>query len=128
MRDYKEYFIIPVPPAALYTALTNPATIKLWTGEEAVMSVEPGSEFSLWEDAIVGRNISFDTGKQIVQEWYFGDDQPDRSIVTMKMHPHKQGTSFEVRQTNIPDEAYDEIVEGWREVYITSLLDFYGED
>lgn len=127
MRDYKEYFIIPAEPGELYIALSNTATIRLWTGEEAIMSEEPGSEFSLWEDAIAGRNISFEKGKSIVQEWYFGDEQPTPSIVTMRLHAHKAGTSFEVRQTNIPDEAYDEIVEGWREVYIASLLDFYVE-
>lgn len=127
MKEYKEYFIIPAPPEELYIALTNPATIQLWTGEKAIMSEEPGTEFSLWEDAIFGRNISFEKGRSIVQEWYFGDLHPVPSIVTMKLHTHKQGTSMEVRQTNIPDEAYEEIIDGWRDVYINSLLDFYSE-
>ncbi|GAO42476.1 SRPBCC domain-containing protein [Flavihumibacter petaseus] len=127
MKDYKEYFIIPATPEELYAALTNPATIQLWTGEKAVMSEEPDSEFSLWEDSIVGRNIAFEKGKKIEQEWYFGDDQPESSIVVLKLHPHKQGTSLEIRQSNIPDEEYEEIIEGWREVYVASLLDFYTE-
>jgi activator of HSP90 ATPase len=37
------------------------------------MSEEPGSEFSLWEGDIEGRNISFEKKQKIVQEWYFGD-------------------------------------------------------
>ncbi|HEY8397231.1 MAG TPA: SRPBCC domain-containing protein [Flavihumibacter sp.] len=127
MKDYKQYFILPVKPEQLYIALTNPATIQLWTGEKAIMSEEPGSEFSLWDDSIVGRNLEFEKGKKIVQEWYFGDEQDESSIVTIKLHDHKQGTSVELRHTNIPDDAYDDIVEGWNEVYFASLADFYSE-
>lgn len=126
MKDFKKYYTIPVEPDQLYNALTNPATIELWTGEKAIMSEEPGTEFSLWDDSIVGKNLEFEKGKKIVQEWYFGDEQEEASIVTIKFHEHKQGTSLEVRQSNIPDEAFDEIAEGWDDVYVGSLLEFYS--
>jgi activator of HSP90 ATPase len=124
MKDFKKYYIIPASPDELYLALTLPATIQLWTGEEAEMSTEPGSEFSLWEGSIVGKNIAFEEGKKIVQQWYFGD-QDEESIVTIKLHPHKQGTSVELLHTNIPDEVYDEMVEGWNENYFGLLTRFY---
>ena len=127
MKDFKQYFIIPVDPEQLYRTLTNPATVQLWAGADAVMSEEPDSEFALWEESIVGKNLEFEPGKKIVQEWYFGEDAEAPSIVTIKLHEHKQGTSMEVRQTNIPDDVYDEITEGWEQVYIASLLDFYSE-
>ncbi|GAB2677011.1 hypothetical protein GCM10027036_33500 [Flavihumibacter cheonanensis] len=127
MKDFKKYFMIPVDPEQLYRTLTNPATVQLWAGADAVMSEEPDSEFSLWEESIVGKNLEFEPGKKIVQEWYFGDDAEAPSIVTIKLHEHKQGTSMEVRQTNIPDDVYEEITEGWEQVYIGSLLDFYSE-
>ena len=126
MKDYKKYYIIPAPPEEVYLALTNPATIRLWTGEVAEMSTEPGSEFSLWEESIVGKNIAFEEGKKIVQQWYFGE-QEEESIVSITLHPHKQGTSVELRHTNIPDEEYDEIVEGWNDSYFRSLEEFYEE-
>jgi activator of HSP90 ATPase len=69
-------------------------TLQLWTGEPAEMSTEPGSEFSLWDGSIVGKNISFEPGKSIVQQWYFGE-QSEPSIVTIKLHPAPQGTSVE---------------------------------
>jgi activator of HSP90 ATPase len=127
MKDFKKYFMLPVDPEQLYRTLTNPATVQLWAGADAVMSEEPDSEFSLWEESIVGKNLEFEPGKKIVQEWYFGEDAEAPSIVTIKLHEHKQGTSMEVRQTNIPDDVYDEITEGWEQVYIASLLDFYSE-
>ena len=127
MKDYKKYYIIPAPPEDVYLALTKPETLRLWTGEIAEMSTEPGSEFSLWEESITGLNIEFEEGKKIVQQWYFGE-QEEESIVTIKLHPHKQGTSVELKHTNIPDEAYKEIVEGWEDTYFRSLREFYEED
>ena len=125
MKDYKKYFIVPASPEDIYHALTHPATLHLWTGENAIMSTEPGSEFSLWEGSIIGKNLEFEEGKKIVQQWYFGD-QKEMSIVTIKLHSHDQGTSVELRHSNIPDDAYDDIVEGWNEVYFQSLIEFYS--
>lgn len=124
MKNFKQYFILPAEPEEVYRALTNPATIQLWTGEPAIMSTEPGAEFSLWEDSITGRNLAFEENKKIEQEWYFGE-QPQPSIVTIKLHPHKKGTSVELVHTNIPEEAFDDIVVGWVENYFGSLEEFY---
>ena len=125
MKDFKKYHILPAPPQEVYLALTNPATIRLWTGENAVMSTEPNSEFSLWDESITGLNLAFEKDKSIVQQWFFDQDTP--SIVTIKLHPHKSGTSVELRHTNIPDEEYDNIVEGWNQNYFGSLEEFYEE-
>jgi activator of HSP90 ATPase len=127
MKDFKKYYIIPAPPDQIYLALTNPLTIQLWSGEPAEMSTEPGSEFSMWEGSITGKNISFEPDKKIVQQWYFGE-QPEESIVTIKLHPHDQGTSVELRHTNIPDQDYEDIVDGWDNVYFSALKDFYEEE
>ena len=68
--DFKKYYIIPAEPGEVYLALTNPTTIQLWSGEPAEMSTEPGSEFSLWDGSITGKNVEFDPGKKIIQQWY----------------------------------------------------------
>ncbi len=126
MKDFKKYYQINTPPEILYNALTNAATIQLWTGEPAVMEAIENTEFSLWDDSIVGKNISFIPGKKIVQEWYF-NDQPEASIVTIILHEDKGGTSVELRHTNIPSEDFQNITEGWTENYFGSLIDFYKE-
>jgi activator of HSP90 ATPase len=127
MKSFKKYYTLGAPPEDVYLALTNPLTIHLWSGEEAEMSTEPGSEFSLWEGSIVGKNISFEENKMIVQQWYFGDDETEESIVTIKLHAAGSGTSVELRHTNIPDADYDDIVDGWNNVYFGALQDFYDE-
>lgn len=126
MKDYKKYYIIGASPEDIYKGLTNPATIQLWTGEKAEMSTEPDSEFSLWGDSIVGKNLEFEENRKIVQQWYF-EGQEEASIVTLILHPHKQGTSLELRHSNIPDEDYDDIVDGWNTSYMGSLEEFYEE-
>lgn len=126
MKDFKKHFVITAPPEDVYRALTLPATIQLWTGEKAVMSTEPGSEFSLWDGSIEGMNLEFEADRKIVQQWYFGE-QEEPSIVTIILHPHKKGTSAELKHTNIPDEDYDNITEGWNEAYFGALIDFYTE-
>jgi len=125
MKDFKKYYIVPAEPIEVYRALTLPGTLQLWTGETAEMSTEPGSEFSLWEGSITGKNIGFEEGRKIIQQWYF-DGQEEPSIVTIKLHDHKHGTSAELLHSNIPDEAYEEIIEGWDESYFGLLVDFYS--
>jgi activator of HSP90 ATPase len=84
------------------------------------------TEFSLFDGDISGRNISFVPEKEIVQEWFFGE-QENPSIVTIRLHPDKKKTSVEIRHTNIPEDAYENIVEGWTHAYMGALQDFFSE-
>jgi uncharacterized protein YndB with AHSA1/START domain len=125
MKDFKAYYSINATPEEVYLALTTPTTIFLWSGEEAEMSTEPGSEFSLWEGAITGKNLEFEPNKKIVQQWYFGEEEP--SIVTIKLHEDKQRTSLELRHSNIPEADYEDIVDGWNIEYVGNLKEFFEE-
>lgn len=128
MKTFKKYFKITAGPADVYNALTNRNMIEIWTGESAVMEEKPNTEFSMWDESICGINIEFEKNHKIVQEWYFGEDDEDkRSIVTIKLHPDKKGTIMEVVQTNIPDEAYENIAEGWEEDYFAALNELFEE-
>ena len=126
MKDFRKYYSIPAPPDDVYLALTNPVTLQLWTGEPAEMSTDPGSEFSLWDGSIAGKNIEFEPGKKLVQQWYFGE-QTEASIVTIILHPKGLGTSVELLHTNIPDEDYDDFADGWDTYYFGALREFYKE-
>ncbi|WP_316819042.1 SRPBCC domain-containing protein [Pedobacter nyackensis] len=126
MKTFKKYYHIPASPEEVYWALTKPQSIQLWTGAEVEFTEEPGTEFSFWDGDIVGKNLEFDYGKKIVQEWYFGDDN-EPSIVTIKLHQDKKGTSLEFVQTNIPEADYNDFTEGLDEYYLGGLIDFFDE-
>ncbi len=127
MKTFKKYYAFPAPPEEVYLAMTKAQSIQLWTGAEVEFTDEPGTEFSFWEGDIVGKNIELDYGKKIVQQWYFGEEN-EPSIVTIKLHPDKKGTSLEFEQTNIPDEDYDDFTAGLNEHYFGGLQDFFEEE
>jgi activator of HSP90 ATPase len=124
MKNLKKYFTLPASPEDVYNALTNKTMIEIWTGETAEMNEVPGSEFSLWDGSITGKNLEFEKDKKIVQQWYF-EGQEAESVVTIKIHQHKRGTSIELNHTNIPDDAFDNIAEGWETDYFGALSELY---
>lgn len=128
-KNFKKYYELPTDPEQVYLALTNENTIYLWSGAEATMSTEPGSEFSLWNGDIVGKNLEFELNKKIVQQWYF-DGVTDESIVTLKLHQGKKPgtTSVELNHVNIPADEYDSFVDGWNDAYFGSLQEFFEEE
>lgn len=126
MKDFKKYIKVLASAEEVYLALTRPISLQLWTGNAVVFEDSADTEFSLWDGDIVGKNLEFDYGKKIVQQWYFGDNAP--SIVTIKLHEDKNGTSMEFIQTNIPDEDFNDFVEGLEHYYFKGLQDFFEED
>jgi len=126
MKEYKKYYRLKASPDQVYLGLTTELTIHLWSGEETKFIDEEGAEFSMFDGNILGKNIELIPGKRIVQQWYFGD-QEEESIVTFKLHEDKKNTSLELLHTNIPDEAYQDMVEGWNDFYMGRLIEFYDE-
>lgn len=124
MKNIKRYYILNAEPKDVYNALTNKTMLEIWTGESAEMETKPGTVFSLWGGSISGINLEFEENRKIVQKWFFEEDQED-SIVTMKLHEHKKGTSLELSHTNIPDEAYENISDGWDEDYFGALNELF---
>jgi activator of HSP90 ATPase len=124
MKNLHKYYRIKGSPEEIYAALVNPFSIALWTGSEAVMKEEEGSEFSLFDGDITGKNLQFDKGSKVVQEWYFGE-QAEASIVTITLRSKKQFTSIELQHTNIPEEAYEDMEHGWDAYYFGALKEFF---
>ncbi len=131
MKNIKKHYHIKATAEDIFTALTNPLTIEIWTGASAVMEPVAGTEFSLWDGDITGMNLEFEPGKKIVQEWFFEEDEEldsdQKSIVTIKLHNNGNATDVELLHINIPDEAFDNIVEGWDKYYFKPLKELVEE-
>lgn len=124
MKTIRQKHHLAATPQEVYTALTNPFTIELWTGYKAEMSTTPGNEFSLYEGDIVGLNLEFEENKLIRQQWYF-EGEKEESIVTIVLKTEKNNTVAELTHTNVPEEAYEEMLEGWKKNYFGSLKKFF---
>jgi len=124
MKNIHQKHHITAPVEDVYLALTNPLTIELWSGYPAEMSTVVGSEFSLFEGEIVGKNLEFKLNNLIKQQWYF-EGEPKDSIVTITLKPEKNNTVIELLHENVPDEVFEEMEDGWKKIYFGSLKKFY---
>lgn len=125
--DFTYKLKIAADPEEVFTALTNPFQIELWSGYPADMKPEAGYVFSLWEGDISGVNIKVVPNGFLQQEWFFGETETP-SIVKITLKKEGNATNVELFHTNIPDEVYEEITEGWREYYlgaIKGMLEIY---
>lgn len=118
--DFKYALTIAASPEEVFAALTNPFQIEIWSGYPAEMKAEKGFVFSLWEGDICGVNIDVKPNRLLVQEWFFGETE-NPSIVTLQLKKEGDKTRVELTHTNIPDDVYEEITEGWREYYLGSI-------
>jgi len=124
VRTIRQKHHIPATPQEVYLALTNAFTIELWSGYPAEMSTEAGSEFSLFDGDIVGKNLEFKENELIRQQWYF-EGETEKSVVTIGLIPEKKNTVIELLHTHVPDEVYEEMVDGWKKFYFGSLKQFF---
>ena len=124
MKELRKYYRIKGTPEEIYAALVNPFSITLWTGSEAVMKEEEGTEFSLFDGDIVGKNLRFEKDRFIEQEWYFGE-QEEQSRVSITLRPDRHFTRIELHHTNIPDEAFEDMAYGWDSYYFGALKEFF---
>jgi activator of HSP90 ATPase len=124
MKELRKYYRIKGTPDEIYAALINPFSITLWTGGEAKMEEKPGTEFSLFDGDIEGKNLEFEKDSKIVQEWYFGD-QGEKSVVTITLRGDRLYTKIELHHINIPDEAYEDMIYGWDKYYFGGLKEFF---
>ena len=96
------------------------------TDVEQYFTEEEGFEFNLWDGDIVGKNLTVEPGVRIIQQWYFGEeDEEAPSIVEIKLWEVKTGTSIELLHTNIPDEAFENILEGWDDSYFGAIIKLF---
>jgi len=129
MKDFKYSLTIKeAEPEDIYNALTNPFAIELWSGYPAVLKLEKDSEFSLWEGDITGKILEFEKDKKLVQEWFFGENE-ESSVATINIFAKKSNKTYVVlTHTNIPDQDYDNIVEGWTDFYLGAIKKFFEEE
>jgi activator of HSP90 ATPase len=124
MKTIRQNHFIRATPEEVFSAITNPFTIELWSGYPAQMEAKDGTEFSIFDGDIIGKNITVIENRQLIQEWYFGD-QKEESIVTIELSHHQSGTKVKLEQTNVPDEELEEFQEGWSVYYWGAIKNFF---
>ncbi len=120
MKSLVKKYKIQATPEKVWKALTDKTIIEQWSGSRCVMSEKEGSDFSLWDGDIWGKNIEVVPGKKLVQEWYSGKWQ-DPSIVEFEIHKEGSDTILNMYHRQIPDGEFDGINSGWDDYYLEPL-------
>ena len=123
MKTIRQTYVIAASPQRVYEALTNADVISAWSGSEARMDAQPGGMFSLWDGSICGTNLELEPEKKLVQGWK-EDTWDTESRVTFTLTPDGNGTRVDLLHEDVPDDAYDEIAEGWNIYYLGVLKEY----
>jgi len=116
---------IRASPHEVYEALMDSKKHSEFTGDEAIIGRNVGDPFSAFSEWATGVNKELIPDKKIVQTWR-GEDWPEDhySVVTYELKPTEVGTLLEFTQTDIPEEFFEEISEGWVDNYWEPLKEY----
>ena len=102
----------------VYEALMDSRKHSKFAGAKASISRRVGGRFTAYDGYIEGINLELVPDKKIVQSWR-GSDWPKGhySRATFILKEIKEGTQLTFTQTEVPEDQYDSISQGWRDYY-----------
>ncbi|OGN92852.1 MAG: hypothetical protein A2Z75_07305 [Chloroflexi bacterium RBG_13_50_10] len=105
-------------PHEVYEAIMDSKKHSEFTDSQASMSRKTGGKFSVYGGDIAGVNLELIPDQKIVQSWRYSDwPEGHYSKVTFSLKAVKEGTRLTFTQTEVPDEHYEDIAQGWRDYY-----------
>jgi len=105
-------------PHEVYEAIMDSKKHSEFTGSQVSMSRKTGGKFSVYGGDIAGVNLELIPDQKIVQSWRYSDwPEGHYSKVTFSLKAVKEGTRLTFTQTEVPDEHYEDIAQGWRDYY-----------
>jgi activator of HSP90 ATPase len=105
-------------PHEVYEALMDSRKHSKFTDSKASISRRIGGKFTAYDGYIEGVNLELVPDEKIVQSWR-GSDWPDghysKAIFALKKV--EGGTRLTFTQTDVPEDQYESISQGWRDYY-----------
>ena len=123
MKTIEKCYVIAAPIAKVWQALVDPALIAQWGAGPADMDDGAGTDFKLWGGDIFGKNVAVDHERKLVQDWYAGD-WAEASIATFTLAEEAGGTRLDLRHSNVPEDAVEDIDSGWDMYYLGAIKRF----
>jgi activator of HSP90 ATPase len=119
-KTIKQVIFVPAKPEEVYDALMDGKKHTEMTGAKATVDPKIGGKFTAWDGYIFGKNLEFEKGKRIVQEWKTTEwpDYPP-SIVKFTLKKKGEGTELTMVHSKVPSEQAESYRQGW--------IDFYWE-
>jgi activator of HSP90 ATPase len=122
----KEFF--HVKPVEIYDAFLNEQKHTAFTGAKATCDRRVGGKFTAWDGYIVGKNVTLENGRRIVQEWKTSEwpEGYPPSLLEFTFKPKGDGTEIQMVQLNVPAVQAENYKKGWVENYWTPLKKYFN--
>lgn len=105
-------------PHEVYETLMDSKKHAKLVGAEAKISKKVGAKFSIYGGEIEGVNLELVPDKKIVQSWRYSDwPEGHYSKATFLLEESGGGTKLTFIQTEVPEELYEDVAQGWRDYY-----------
>ena len=117
-KTIRQSVIFKAEPRDVYELLMDSRKHAKFSGSRAVISREVGGKISAYDEYIDGWNVELVPDKRIVQKWR-GSDWPEGwySTASFELKRFPGGTKLTFVQTEVPENQYDDIGDGWVEYY-----------
>jgi uncharacterized protein YndB with AHSA1/START domain len=120
MKVLKQEYKIDAPLSKVWEALTDPRVIEKWGGDPVKMEPKVSFEFSLWGGDIHGKNTKVIPQRLLAQDWMSGTWEK-YSKLEFKLSFKNGVTTIVLTQTEIPEDEYNDIAEGWKLYYLGEI-------
>ncbi len=120
MKVIEQNYTIHAPIDVVWEALTDKTHIEKWTGSPAIMDDQEGTEFSLWDGDIHGKNLEVLEQDELIQEWFSGD-WAEPSKVTFTFRAKDDKTTIHIFHENVPEEDVENISLEWKDSFMEPL-------
>jgi len=118
MKTIQQTITINASAHDVYDTLMDSRKHAKLTGDDASISREIGGKFNAYGKYIEGINLDLMQDEKIVQSWRASDwPEGHYSTVTFDFEKVENGTRIIFTQTDVPDEFYDDISQGWYDYY-----------
>ena len=102
----------------VYEAIMDSRKHSEFTGSQVSMSRKVGGKFSVYDGDIEGVNLELIPDQKIVQSWRYSDwPEGHYSKATFSLNEVGNVTHLAFTQTEVPEEFYDDIYQGWHDYY-----------
>lgn len=127
--DFTVTDVIPAEPKAIYEAWLDSRGHAKMTGDRpASVSADEGRWFAALRGFVVGKNLSLEPGRRIVQSLRtreFLESDPDSRIEVL-LEPVAGGTKVTIHHTNVPDQLGRHRDAGWQDNYFQPMRRYFG--
>lgn len=111
-------------PHQVYETLMDSKKHAELVGADAKITKKVGDKFTIYGGDIEGVNLELVPDKKIVQSWRYNDfPEGHYSKATFLLEESKGGTKLTFVQTEVPEDRYSDISQGWKDYYWQPMKD-----